>query len=287
MDARLQQRIQRYGWDRAAPVYQQAWQDQLAPAQRLLLEMAAPARGEAVLDVACGTGLVSLPAAQAVGPLGRVLGCDISGAMVEAAAEAATAAGLTQAEFRRVAGEALAFAPAEGGFDLALCSLGLMYMAEPEAALAAMARALKPGGRCAVLVWGEQRNCGWAELFPIVDRRVASEVCPLFFRLGSGDALQCSLEDAGFNRIAIRRLTCSLHFSDDREAVMAAFDGGAVALAVARFDQDTYAATATEYLESLAPWRNGEGYDVPGEFVVAVGTKPSNQTIEGGDYGQR
>lgn len=184
-------------------------------------------------------------------------------------------------------GEALAFAPAEGDFNLALCSLGLMYMAEPEAALAAMARALKPGGRCAVLVWGEQRNCGWAELFPIVDRRVASEVCPLFFRLGSGDALQCSLEDAGFNRIAIRRLKCSLHFSDDREAVMAAFDGGAVALAVARFDQDTYAATATEYLESLAPWRNGEGYDVPGEFVVAVGTKPSNQTIEGGDYGQR
>jgi ubiquinone/menaquinone biosynthesis C-methylase UbiE len=273
MDARLQQRIQRYGWDRAAAVYQEAWQAQLAPAQRLLLELAAPAAGEAVLDVACGTGLVSLPAAQAVGPAGRLLGCDISGAMVEAAAEEAAAAGLAQAEFRRVAGETLDFGDEDDRFDLALCSLGLMYMAEPDATLAAMARALKPGGRCAVLVWGERRNCGWAELFPIVDRRVASEVCPLFFRLGTGDALHRSLKEAGFARIATRRLTCPLHFADGREAVVAAIDGGAVALAVARFDEETYAATAAEYLESLAPWRNGKGYDVPGEFVVAVGHK--------------
>lgn len=271
MDARLQQRIQRYGWDRAAPVYQAAWQDQLAPAQRLLLEVAAPGPGEAVLDVACGTGLVSLPAARAVGPAGRVLGCDISGAMVEAAAQAASAAGLAQSEFRRVAAEALAFGATGEDFDLALCSLGLMYMTEPEAALAAMARSLKSGGRCAVLVWGERRNCGWAELFPIVDRRVASEVCPLFFRLGSGDTLQRSLADAGFDHIVTQRLMCPLHFRDDREAVVAALDGGAVALAVARFDQETYAATAAEYLDSLAPWRNGKGYDVPGEFVVAAG----------------
>jgi ubiquinone/menaquinone biosynthesis C-methylase UbiE len=238
-----------------------------------LLELAAPASGEAVLDVACGTGLVSLPAARAVGPADRLLGCDISGAMVEEAAALAAAAGLNQAEFRRLAGETLELGQDDGSFDLALCSLGLMYMTEPEAALAAMARTLKPGGRSAVLVWGEQRNCGWAGLFPIVDRRVASEVCPLFFRLGNGDVLQQSMEAAGFARVTVQRLTSPLHYADDREAVVAALDGGAVALAVARFDQATYDATAAEYLASLAPWRNGEGYDVPGEFVIAVGYK--------------
>lgn len=273
MDARLQQRIQRYGWDRAAPVYQEAWQAQLAPAQRVLLEMAAPMPGEAVLDVACGTGLVTLPAASSVGPAGRVLGCDISGAMVEVAAAQAAAEGLRWAEFRRMAGETLELKQEDCSFDLVLCSLGLMYMTDSEGALAAMAQTLRSGGRCAVLVWGERRNCGWAELFPIVDRRVASEVCPLFFRLGTGDALQHNLNVAGFDRIEIRRFTFPLHFSDEREAVVAAFDGGAVALAVTRFDRDTYAAVAAEYLESLAPWRNGEGYDVPGEFVVAIGYK--------------
>ena len=83
--------------------------------------------------------------------------------------------------------------------------------------------------------------------------------------------LRGSLTDAGFGHITIQRLTCQLHFRDDREAVVAALDGGAVALAVARFDPETYAAAAAEYLASLAPCRNGEGYDVPGEFVVAVG----------------
>ena len=52
MDGKLQQRIQRYGWDRAAPVYEEAWRAQLAPAQEALLAMAAPQPGERVLDVA-------------------------------------------------------------------------------------------------------------------------------------------------------------------------------------------------------------------------------------------
>ena len=47
-----------------------------------------------------------------------------------------------------------------------------------------------------------------------------------------------------------------------------------LALAVARFDEETYASAAAEYLASLAPYRKGKGYDVPGEFVVAVGHKP-------------
>ena len=49
------------------------------------------------------------------------------------------------------------------GFDVALCSLGLMYVPAPAVALAEMARVLRPGGRCVVAVWGERRNCGWAE----------------------------------------------------------------------------------------------------------------------------
>ena len=46
-----------------------------------------------------------------------------------------------------------------------------------------------PGAAAVVAVWGERRNCGWAELFPIVDARVSSDVCPMFFALGAGDCL--------------------------------------------------------------------------------------------------
>ena len=52
MDAKLQRRVQRYGWDKAAAHYERFWAEQLAPAQRLLLDLASLAPGEHVLDIA-------------------------------------------------------------------------------------------------------------------------------------------------------------------------------------------------------------------------------------------
>ena len=72
MDGRLQRRVQRYGWDRASAHYEKFWSEQLRPAQRRSLELAAVRPGERVLDVACGTGLVTFPAAEAAGATGFV-----------------------------------------------------------------------------------------------------------------------------------------------------------------------------------------------------------------------
>ena len=78
MEARLQLRVQRYGWDKAAPHYESYWSAQLRPAQDRLMQMAALQPGERVLDVACGTGLVTFRAAAAVAPGGSVVATDIS-----------------------------------------------------------------------------------------------------------------------------------------------------------------------------------------------------------------
>jgi ubiquinone/menaquinone biosynthesis C-methylase UbiE len=82
MDPSLQRRVQRYGWDKASAYYEASWQNQLKPAQDLLLEMADLQPGECVLDTACGTGLVSFRALQKLGGNGRVTGTDISEKMV-------------------------------------------------------------------------------------------------------------------------------------------------------------------------------------------------------------
>ena len=84
MEARLQRRIQRYGWDRAAEAYEAGWKDSLAAAQAELLARAEARRGERVVDLACGTGLVTFPLAEAVGPAGRVIATDLSDRMVAA-----------------------------------------------------------------------------------------------------------------------------------------------------------------------------------------------------------
>ena len=269
MDARLQLRVQRYGWDRAAADYERGWAAPLRPAQDRLLALAALGAGERVLDLACGTGLVTLRAALAVGPSGSVTGTDISDAMVAAVSAEAARQGLDWVSARRADAETYPFDP--GSFDAVLCGFGLMYAPDPIAALAGGFQVLRPGGRFVAAVWGERRGCGWAEIFPIVERRVSSEVCPLFFQLGTGDALQARMESVGFAVQAVERLESTLEYETPEAALAAAFLGGPVAMAYSRFDDSTRAAVHREYLESIAPFRQGDGYRIPGAFLVARG----------------
>jgi ubiquinone/menaquinone biosynthesis C-methylase UbiE len=272
MDPRLQRRVQRYGWDRAAGHYEHFWSAQLEPAQRLLLEMAALRPGERVLDVACGTGLVSFPVARAVLPEGSLLGTDISQVMVDTAGELAEAEGLSNASFERMDAEALDLP--DDSFDAALCALGLMYVPDPVQSFAEMRRVVEPGGRVVAAVWGARKSCGWAEIFPIVDSRVESEVCPLFFQLGTGDAMVEAMQRAELTDTTSERIRTVLHYESADAALGAAFVAGPVALAYSRFDEATREEAHGEYLASIEPWRQGEGYEIPGEFVVARGVSP-------------
>ena len=159
-------------------------------------------------------------------------------------------------------------------FDVALCSLGLMYVPSPRDAAAALHRAVRPGGRVVVSTWGHRRNCGWAEIFPIVDARVSSDVCPMFFALGAEGALTDPLAVAGFADVVETRLSVELRYPDADSALGAAFVGGPVALAVSRFSSDTLAEAHAEYLDSIARYADGDGYRLPGEFVVASARRP-------------
>jgi ubiquinone/menaquinone biosynthesis C-methylase UbiE len=267
----LQRRVQRYGWDQAADHYEHHWQRQLKPAQDLLLEMAEIRPGDRVLDVACGTGLVTLPAAEAALPDGFVLGTDLSSGMLESARRVAAEAQIDNVSFAQMDAESLDL-PDES-FDAALCALGLMYVPDPLAAVREMHRVLERGGSAVAAVWGARQHCGWAEVFPIVDARVKSDVCPLFFRLGTGDALEAAFREAGFTGVKSKRIAAPIHHASPEDACGAVFAGGPVALAYNRFDEDTRQAVHGEYLASIEEYRDGAGYSVPGEFVVVSGAK--------------
>jgi ubiquinone/menaquinone biosynthesis C-methylase UbiE len=265
-------RVQRYGWDKASGHYERCWALPLEPAQVRLIELAELQPGERVLDVACGTGLVTFPAAVTVGPTGSVLGTDLSARMVDLLREQARRRAMMQVEARRMDAEDLQLP--DDSFDKALCALGLMYFPDPVSALREMRRVVRPGGRVAVAVWGRHECCGWADIFPIMDARVSSEVCPLFFDLGAGDSLLRSVAAAGFEDVRVERVHTTLPYRTDEDVLDAVFSAGPVALAYSRFDAATRRAVHAEYLKSIRPYRVARGYEIPGEFVLAVGRSP-------------
>lgn len=271
MESDLQRRVQRYGWDKAAVYYENYWQDQLKPAQQLLLKMADIKGGEKIIDIACGTGLVSFPAAELVGGNGFLLGTDISDKMVELSTFIANEKKISNIKFERMDAEQLNVE--DETFDLALCALGLMYVPDPVKAIKEMLRVVKPGGYAVAAVWGQRKNCGWADLFEIVDKRVASEVCPMFFNLGNIDSLENHFEKGGCKNIRTERIHHDLFYATDEEACGAAFLGGPVAMAYNKFSAQVKQEAQMEYLNSISQYKKEDGYHVPGEFVVGVGYK--------------
>ncbi|WP_069130003.1 class I SAM-dependent methyltransferase [Rhodohalobacter halophilus] len=271
MEPRLQLRVQRYGWDKAANNYEPSWKKQLKPARDKLLEMSDLKPGETVLETSCGTGLVTFRAAEQIGSDGTIVATDLSQGMVNLAMNAAEERDLSNIYFLRMDGQQLEID--DFHFDAAICCLGLMYFPDPVEGLKEMHRLLKPGGRATVSIWGERKNCGWAEVFPIVDRQVASDVCPLFFQQGTGNVLKNSFKEAGFDHTEIVRFQTEMYYANPETALMAAFAGGPVALAYQKFDEQTRNLVHQEYLKSIEPFKMGNGYTIPGEFVVARGEK--------------
>ena len=270
MDPNLQRRVQRYGWDAAAAHYESGWAGQLAPAHDRLMAVSHLASGMRVLEVACGSGLITARIAGAVGPAGAIVATDLAQVMVDETARMASEHGLAHVTTQRMDAETLDFPDAQ--FDAAICALGLMYVPDPARALAEMTRVTRPGGQVSILVWGERRNCGWADIFPIVDARVASEVCPMFFGTGGRGVLRNMAMAAGLTGVEEWRDTVELDWPDQGTLLAAVIDGGPIALAARRFSVNVRAEVDDAFLASVAEFRRSDGsYIVPAEFVTVTG----------------
>jgi SAM-dependent methyltransferase len=103
--------------------------------------------GDAVLDVACGTGFATRAAIAAVGPTGTVAALDVNAGMLDEARSRCE----TPVDWREASALTLPFADAS--FDSVICQQGVQFFPDPVAGLAEMRRVLRPGGRVGVTVW--------------------------------------------------------------------------------------------------------------------------------------
>jgi ubiquinone/menaquinone biosynthesis C-methylase UbiE len=116
---------------------------------RRTIERMSLRRGAHVLDVCCGTGASALPAAQAVGPGGKVIAVDLAGELLKLGQAKARAAGLQSLEFRR--GDMTSLGFPDGHFDAVVCVFGIFFVPDMEAQVAELWRMVRPGGRLEVV----------------------------------------------------------------------------------------------------------------------------------------
>jgi SAM-dependent methyltransferase len=173
------------------------------PWTRVLLEIAAPQRGERVLDVACGTGSVARHVAPMVGAEGKMVALDISPAML-AVGRALSAPSGARVEW--LEGSAIHLDLPDDAFDLVLCQQGLQFFPDRAAAAREMRRVLSDGGRVAISVWQALRlHPVYEALFEATARHLDVPLSSVdaSFSLWDAEELRALLQAAGFERIVI------------------------------------------------------------------------------------
>ena len=170
-----------------------------------LLDAAAIADGDHVLDVGCGNGATSFAAARRT-PNGRVVGVDISGPMLTRSRARAADQGIGNVEFVHADAQDHAFTE---DFDVIISRFGVMFFADPVAAFANLRGALRPGGRVAFVCWQGLFANEWvaipaAAIIPIAGPPDApGPDAPGPFSFGDRDRVSGILTGAGYTDVQI------------------------------------------------------------------------------------
>ena len=191
--------------------------------RQVLLRAAALAPGEDVLDLGCGNGALSLQAGAAVAP-GRVVGIDLSSAMLANGRARAAAAGQGNVSFVHGDAQVYAFDPAS--FDVVVSNAGAMFFDDQDAAFTNLRASLRPGGRIVLLVWQVVGNNEWlTELRRALamgrDLPTPPVGTPGPFGLADPDHTRDLLARTGYSNIRIEDVRPPMRVGDDVESAYA------------------------------------------------------------------
>jgi ubiquinone/menaquinone biosynthesis C-methylase UbiE len=254
-----------------------AIQGSLRQATEVMLDMARLQPGQRVLDVATGTGLQSMQVAERVGKNGYVLATDVVPEMIALATRNVSAAGHANVEARVMDGEALDVEP--GSFDAVVCRHGLMLFRDALKSLQSMRRALKPGGRVAVMVFaGPDRNPFLALPASIIRQRLGLGPPPPgqpgLFSLGAPGALSSRLREAGFRGIEEKAVETPFRTESVADYVTFLQEAaGPLKAMLAGADEATRNDVWRLVGDALRRFEAGTGCVGPGESLVAVANK--------------
>ncbi|MCB8982532.1 MAG: methyltransferase domain-containing protein [Ardenticatenaceae bacterium] len=250
----------------AAEVYEQFFIPALfAEWPPRLLAAANVQPGQAVLDVACGTGVLARAAAQKVGEAGRVVGLDINEGMLAVARQKAPSI-----TWKVGPAEELPFA--DNSFDGVVSQFGLMFFEDPARALAEMNRVLRPKGQTAVAVWDSlAATPGYALVAEMLDELFGPEAAQSIqmpYSLGDTEKLASLFTAAGLNDFSIQTVPGKACFPSVEDWIYTDIKGWTLADIV---DEEGYERFRRYALPKLARFVQADGsvaFDAPAHIVT-------------------
>ena len=236
----------------AAELYQSFFVPAIAtPVSAELLRTADLQPGDRVLDVACGTGIITRAAAERVGSTGSVTGVDVAPDMLEVA-QATPAAG---APLEWHEADAASLPLPDGSCDVALCQMGLMFMPEPGEALAEMHRVLAPGGRVVINTPGRIQPG-----FDALEQAIVDHIDPglgafvgAVFSMHDPSALGDLLRQAGFDDVSSKEYTAPFDLPGPAEFLWNYINLTPMGPLVAEAPQEAKDALEHQVVEAWAP----------------------------------
>lgn len=248
-----------------------------APVADDLIKVAALRQNERVLDVACGTGVVTRLASQAVGPAGVVAGLDLNPGML-AVARATTSPAMT-IEWHEASAQTMPF-PNES-FDVVLCQMGLQFMPDKEAVLREIRRVLAPGGRLFLNVPGPI-----PPPFDILAQTLARDFSPeaagfvnQVFSLHGTAKVQSLLDGAGFRDVSVEAYIKSLRLPAPEEFLWQFVHSTPLAAALAGAEEERLASLERDVLSKWQQFVEAGALMVQVRMVTATARKTGSLRV--------
>jgi ubiquinone/menaquinone biosynthesis C-methylase UbiE len=232
-----------------------------------LVELASLQKGQKILDIATGTGIVAIASAKIVGSAGKVIGVDISSGMLKQAQSKIDAEGLFNIELVEADADYLNFP--DNSFDAILCSSAIVYLADIPAALHSWYRFLQPGGIAAFSCFA-QTAITTSVLYRAKLQDYGITVANPNEILGTPEKCRNMLQAAGFKNIEIQTEQFGFYLSEAQSAWQGN-SNSACGYQVFQLSPEKLAQLKAEYLRELEALATDEGIwnDATAFFVVA------------------
>jgi SAM-dependent methyltransferase len=184
-----------------------------------------PQPGDRVLDLGCGFGDTTRRIAGLVGEGGAAVGVDVSEPFIELARREAEEEGAANVDFRVLD---IQTGELGGPYDYAFSRMGIMFFANPVAALRNVRSALRPGGALCAAVWRRKLDNDWVHQAELVVEKYLEHpeetdepTCgPGPFSMANADTVTEQLKLAGFEQISLRRCDLPIKLGDDLQAAV-------------------------------------------------------------------